>query len=77
MKNHTCALLVFGWMLTGGLFLNSPLGAAEVKAAPPAPRPLFAGWANADITPAKPVNLIGQYDKRISKKKPVGSHLKI
>ena len=29
--------------------------------------PLLAGWASIDITPQKPVNLVGQYEKRISK----------
>jgi hypothetical protein len=28
--------------------------------------PLHAGWAVVDITPPKPVNLVGQYEKRIS-----------
>jgi hypothetical protein len=28
--------------------------------------PLYAGWASADITPQKPVNLVGQMHKRIS-----------
>ena len=28
--------------------------------------PLLAGWAVAEITPPKPVNLVGQYEKRIS-----------
>jgi hypothetical protein len=30
-------------------------------------RPLHAGWASADITPPKPVNLVGQYEKRIAR----------
>jgi len=29
--------------------------------------PLYAGWASVDITPEKPVNLVGQMSKRISK----------
>ena len=29
--------------------------------------PLQAGWASADITPPKPVNLVGQYEKRIAR----------
>ena len=28
--------------------------------------PLYVGWATADITPDKPVNLVGQMTKRIS-----------
>jgi len=28
--------------------------------------PLYAGWASVDITPDKPVNLVGQMTKRIS-----------
>jgi sugar phosphate isomerase/epimerase len=30
--------------------------------------PLLAGWAAIDITPQKPVNLVGQYEKRISRR---------
>lgn len=29
--------------------------------------PLQAGWASADVTPLKPVNLVGQYEKRIAR----------
>lgn len=29
--------------------------------------PLYAGWATADVTPQKPVNLVGQYEKRIAR----------
>jgi hypothetical protein len=43
---------------------------ADVSSVPPAPpkeQPLSIGWANADITPPKPVALVGQLHKRISK----------
>lgn len=64
--------------LTAGLLAAAGAGAAEAPggaqrdttAAPPGPareNPLFAGWASADITPQKPVNLVGQYEKRISR----------
>jgi hypothetical protein len=46
----------------------APLSARPPAAAAAEPElPLFAGWASADITPAKPVNLVGQYDKRIAR----------
>ena len=32
----------------------------------PAPRPLLVGWATTDITPPRPVALVGQLTKRIS-----------
>lgn len=41
---------------------------AAIQAAAHAPSPLYAGWASADITPDKPVNLVGQYEKRIARK---------
>lgn len=41
-----------------------PLAAAP--AADPAAWPMTCGWAMADITPPKPVALVGQFDKRIS-----------
>ena len=31
-------------------------------------KPLYVGWASVDITPAKPVALVGQLNKRISQK---------
>ncbi|HRZ35507.1 MAG TPA: hypothetical protein P5534_04005, partial [Candidatus Paceibacterota bacterium] len=57
--------------LTAGLLAAPSAGAAEnaeaarqdAAAAPPGPareHPLFAGWASVDITPRKPVNLVGQ-----------------
>ncbi len=44
------------------------LAAWTVGACPAAPRedPLYVGWAATDITPAKPVALVGQMHKRIS-----------
>lgn len=39
----------------------------SVLAAASAPAPLYAGWASTDITPPKPVNLVGQYEKRIAR----------
>jgi len=47
--------------LTG--FVALPYGTAV--AAPPA-GPLYVGWAQADITPPRPVPLVGQMHKRIS-----------
>ena len=41
------------------------LAAASQKKA--AERPLYVGWASADITPERPVALVGQLRKRISK----------
>jgi hypothetical protein len=41
----------------------APLPAAAAEAA----LPLHAGWASADISPQKPVNLVGQYEKRIAR----------
>lgn len=41
------------------------LAAAPQKKA--AERPLYVGWASADITPQRPVALVGQLRKRISK----------
>ncbi|MFZ2149024.1 MAG: hypothetical protein WAV28_17580 [Sedimentisphaerales bacterium] len=46
-----------------GIFLL-PAGINICKAAQE--YPLYAGWASVDITPEKPVNLIGQMSKRIS-----------
>jgi sugar phosphate isomerase/epimerase len=41
---------------------------AAIAAGPSrAEQPLYAGWATADITPPKPVALVGQLHKRISK----------
>ncbi len=40
--------------------------AAGLAAAAGAEAPLFAGWASIDITPPKPVALVGQLSKRIS-----------
>lgn len=47
-------------LLTG---LTSP----RLLAAGPAGGPLRAGWASTDITPPKPVNLVGQYERRIAR----------
>lgn len=41
--------------------------AAAVQTGAPAEHALFVGWASADITPRKPVNLVGQYEKRIAR----------
>ena len=41
---------------------------AALASSAPRSHPLFAGWASADITPQKPVNLVGQYEKRIARK---------
>ena len=50
------------------LLLILLLAAAEVAAAQPArEQPLWVGWATADITPPRPVALIGQLHKRISR----------
>jgi sugar phosphate isomerase/epimerase len=40
---------------------------AQIAARPSQERPLFAGWATANITPLRPVNLVGQYEKRIAR----------
>lgn len=40
--------------------------AAGLEAAAPRRDPLFAGWASIDITPPRPVALVGQLHKRIS-----------
>jgi len=50
--------LTMGWTL-GGLVATGRADAAEK-------RPLYAGWASADITPQRPVALVGQLHKRIS-----------
>jgi sugar phosphate isomerase/epimerase len=39
---------------------------AAIVAATQPPDPLFAGWASTDITPPRPVALVGQMHKRIS-----------
>jgi sugar phosphate isomerase/epimerase len=39
---------------------------AALEAAAPRRDPLFAGWASVDITPPRPVALVGQLHKRIS-----------
>jgi hypothetical protein len=49
--------------VAAGLLLGLPAGAA----APPPEAPLSAGWASADVTPQKPVNLVGQYERRIAR----------
>lgn len=41
---------------------------AAAPAGPPQERPLLVGWSAVDITPEKPVALIGQLQKRISQK---------
>jgi len=40
---------------------------AQIAARPAQERPLVVGWAATDITPQKPVNLVGQYEKRIAR----------
>ena len=57
-------LVLADWLTTGSLFAQSasvtdPLGWRLGH-------PLLAGWASADITPQKPVDLVGQYGKRIA-----------
>ena len=51
------------WLLVAVFVLN---GGAPVFAA--GADPLFAGWASVDITPEKPVALVGQLHKRISER---------
>lgn len=41
---------------------------AAIEAGALRPNPLFVGWAATDVTPQKPVNLVGQYEKRIARK---------
>jgi hypothetical protein len=52
--------------LTGLLALSAAVLAAEPGKPAAAHQPLFVGWASADITPPRPVNLVGQMGKRIS-----------
>ncbi len=58
----------FTAIVLSALFLVSCIEAAEDLSNSPAAkeRPLYVGWAKADITPPKPVALIGQLHKRIS-----------
>jgi sugar phosphate isomerase/epimerase len=41
---------------------------AAIEAGALGRNPLFVGWASTDITPQKPVNLVGQYEKRIARR---------
>lgn len=41
---------------------------AAIEAGALQPNPLSVGWATTDITPQKPVNLVGQFQKRIARK---------
>ena len=53
---------------TASLMLMVCQGAASEKTETPDADTLYAGWAMIDITPEKPVALIGQLTKRISQK---------
>lgn len=63
---------VAAW-LTAGLraapdpVADSAESAPAVRPEAAAGHPLFVGWASTDITPQKPVNLVGQYEKRIAR----------
>src|SRR5512147_1511790 len=57
LEGLVCQLLV-------ALSYPGALAAADSKATDAAP--LYAGWATVDITPPKPVALVGQLHKRIS-----------
>ena len=59
---------IFQLVLAGGLAAGSLLAQGDSDAGTPRQNPLFVGWASADITPQKPVNLVGQYEKRIARK---------
>lgn len=52
--------ILAAWLVTGVVFGENARVTEEAKA------PLQAGWAETDITPPKPVALIGQLHKRIS-----------
>ena len=47
--------------LTCLLAFSAGLRAAEPAKAPAAGQPLLVGWASADITPPRPVYLVGQH----------------
>jgi hypothetical protein len=49
-------------LATGSLLAQSGSDAGVIGG-----HPLFAGWASTDITPRRPVNLVGQYEKRIAR----------
>jgi hypothetical protein len=55
--------LVFAVWLTTGLLWGQSGSVTD-----PLAQPLMVGWATADITPQKPVNLVGQYEKRIARR---------
>ena len=61
MIRHIRPILAAIVLLSGGV-----AAVAESPAAAAAEQPLFVGWATADITPPKPVALVGQLNKRIS-----------
>jgi hypothetical protein len=53
---------------TAVLILSLGLGVTTARAGSTPPGTLHAGWASIDITPEKPVALIGQLHKRISQR---------
>jgi len=53
-------------LVTVLLLAASEAALAATPAPPAAEQPLWVGWATADITPPKPVALVGQLQKRIS-----------
>ncbi|MHC1768852.1 MAG: hypothetical protein AB9869_31990 [Verrucomicrobiia bacterium] len=59
--------LAFHLALAGSLITGSLQAQSGNEAASLAGKPLSAGWASIDITPKRPVNLVGQYERRISK----------
>ena len=48
------------------LAISAGLPAAEPATPTATGQPLLVGWAGVDITPPRPVNLVGQHGKRIS-----------
>jgi len=56
------AALIVAFIVCAAPSILRDVAAAETPSAP-----LQAGWASADITPLKPVNLVGQYEKRIAR----------
>jgi len=61
MRSATIACIIFVFPLLCE-------GAASERAGVPHINVLYAGWASTDITPDKPVALVGQLHKRISQK---------
>lgn len=55
-------------MLTAALIALAPWTSARADDGPTAAaeHPLYVGWASADITPERPIALVGQLQKRIS-----------